>query len=109
MSQKILEIENLVAGYETKMGLLRAVDNVSFSLNQGEFLGIAGESGCGKSTLAYAIMNLLEDNGKVFSGSIDFNGKNLVGLKKTELNKFRWNQMSMVFQSAMNALNPVIR
>ncbi len=109
MAENILEIKHLVAGYETRLGSLLAVDDLSFSLAKGEFIGIAGESGCGKSTLAYAIMSLLEDNGMIFSGEINFKGKNLVGLKKADLKKMRWDQMSMVFQSAMNALNPVLK
>ena len=103
-----LQIKNLEAGYVTKQGTFKAVDQVSFDLKKGEFLGIAGESGCGKSTLAYAIMNLLEDNGQVFSGEMLFEGQNLAALTTEELKKTRWVHISMVFQSAMNALNPVI-
>ena len=109
MSDTILEIDQLTAGYETKMGDVLAVNDVSFDLNKGELIGVAGESGCGKSTLAYSIMNLLEDNGRIFSGEIRFNGDNMVDLSNKEIKSFRWKNMSMVFQSAMNALNPVMK
>ena len=109
MSGTILEVNNLTAGYETRKGNVLAVNNVSFKLEKGEFLGIAGESGCGKSTLAYTIMNLLEDNGKIFSGDIKFNGKNMIDFSRQQLKSYRWKDMSMVFQSAMNGLNPVMK
>jgi peptide/nickel transport system ATP-binding protein len=109
MSDKLLEIKNLEAGYQTKMGRVLAVNDVSFELKKGELIGIAGESGCGKSTLAYSIMNLLEDNGAIFSGEINFSGDNLVDFSAKEIKQFRWQKMSMVFQSAMNALNPVMK
>lgn len=109
MSANILEIKNLSAGYETKQGKVLAVNDINLNLEKGEFLGIAGESGCGKSTLAYSIMNLLEDNGKIFAGQINFLGNNLLDLTVREINKLRWTKMSMVFQSAMNGLNPVLK
>jgi peptide/nickel transport system ATP-binding protein len=105
----ILDIENLKAGYETKSGDIIAVDDVSLSLKQGEFLGIAGESGCGKSTLAYAVMRLLEDNGKIFDGKISYKGQIISEMSDNAVQGIRWNHISMVFQSAMNSLNPVIR
>ena len=104
----LLKIEHLNAGYATKAGFVRAVDDVSFSLAKGEFLGIAGESGCGKSTLAYTIMRLLRDNAKIESGNILFDGVDLAGLDDAAMNAYRWTRMAMVFQSAMNALNPVL-
>lgn len=109
MDSLALQVKNLEAGFVTKQGTFKAVDKVSFDLKQGEFLGIAGESGCGKSTLAYTIMNLLEDNGQIFGGEILFNGKNLATLSREEVHKIRWVNISMVFQSAMNALNPVLK
>jgi len=109
VSDVVLKIENLKAGYAIKSGDVIAVDGVSLSLKKGEFLGIAGESGCGKSTLAYAIMQLLEDSGKIFDGNILFQGRNLTNLSEKEITKIRWNHISMVFQSAMNSLNPVIK
>ena len=104
----LLKIERLKAGYATKAGFVRAVDDVSFSLRRGEFLGIAGESGCGKSTLAYAIMRLLRDSARIESGRILLDGTDLAGLDDAGMNRCRWTKLSMVFQSAMNALNPVL-
>ena len=97
-----------MAGYRIKSGFVHAVDDVSFDLERGGFLGIAGESGCGKSTLAFAIMRLLKDNATIENGSLFFNGTDLVGLREEEMKKIRWVDISMAFQSAMNALNPVL-
>ncbi len=104
----LLEVKNLHAGYATKAGFVGAVNDVSFTLSRGEFLGIAGESGCGKSTLAYAIMRLLRDNAQIRSGQILLEGTDLAQLDDEKLKSFRWTRMAMVFQSAMNALNPVL-
>ncbi|SLM14426.1 Oligopeptide transport ATP-binding protein OppD [uncultured spirochete] len=104
----ILELRNLKAGYATNAGFVRAVDDVSLTLHRGEFLGIAGESGCGKSTLAYSIMRLLRDNARIESGSIIFDGTDITSLDEKAMNEYRWTRMAMVFQSAMNALNPVL-
>jgi peptide/nickel transport system ATP-binding protein len=103
-----LELRSLRAGYGTKKGFVRAVDDVSLSVHRGEFLGIAGESGCGKSTLAYAIMRLLRDNARIESGEILFQGRDIARLGDESMKAYRWTRMSMVFQSAMNALNPVL-
>ncbi|MCX7028281.1 MAG: ABC transporter ATP-binding protein [Spirochaetes bacterium] len=108
MADNLLEVEDLAAGYETKAGFVRAVDGVSLSLAKGEFLGIAGESGCGKSTLAYAVMRLLRDGAGIRSGRILFEGRDLTALGEAAFNEYRWTRMAMVFQSAMNALNPVL-
>ncbi|WP_292596862.1 ABC transporter ATP-binding protein [Mesotoga sp. UBA6090] len=105
---QLLQCKNLVAGYRIKSGFVHAVDDVSFDLDRGGFLGIAGESGCGKSTLAYAIMRLLKDNATIEGGSLLFKGIDLVGLSEEQMKKIRWVDISMAFQSAMNALNPVL-
>ncbi|HPJ32806.1 ABC transporter ATP-binding protein [Mesotoga prima] len=107
-SEQLLQCRNLVAGYRIKSGFVHAVDDVSFDLERGGFLGIAGESGCGKSTLAFAIMRLLKDNATIENGSLLFKGTDLVGLREEEMKKIRWVDISMAFQSAMNALNPVL-
>ncbi|MFH2115074.1 MAG: ABC transporter ATP-binding protein [Spirochaetota bacterium] len=107
-AEKVLEVRNLVAGYQTSKGFVRAVDGLSFSLESGEFLGIAGESGCGKSTLAYAVMRLLRDNARIHSGEILFHGKDLAAMNTEALREYRWTKMAMVFQSAMSSLNPVL-
>ena len=109
MRAKILQIRNLEAGFNTKQGTFKAVDNVTLDLLKGEFLGIAGESGCGKSTLAYAILGLLEDNGEIFSGEVIYKNMKLTSLSPKKLQPIRWKDISMVFQSAMNALNPVLK
>ena len=107
-TETTLEVRDLVAGYGTAKGFVTAVDGVSFSLGSGEFLGIAGESGCGKSTLAYAIMRLLRDKARIRSGEILFRGTDLATLDAAAMNGYRWTRIAMVFQSAMNALNPVL-
>ncbi|MBU0928065.1 MAG: ABC transporter ATP-binding protein [Spirochaetes bacterium] len=104
----MLEVRNLKAGYGTRKGFVRAVDDVSFSLGRGEFLGIAGESGCGKSTLAYAIMRLLRDNARIESGSVLFKDRDFATMPAADVEAHRWTDMAMVFQSAMSALNPVL-
>ncbi|MFJ8966188.1 ABC transporter ATP-binding protein [Lentzea sp. NPDC102401] len=100
----VLEIRDLSVDY----GNLRAVHNVSLTLNAGEVLGLAGESGSGKSTLAYAATRLLQPPGHVPSGEVLFKGKDLLSLSDKELQVLRWSEISIVFQGAMNALNPVI-
>jgi peptide/nickel transport system ATP-binding protein len=99
----MLEVTNLSVDYDR----VRAVDDVSFTMGSGEFLGVVGESGCGKSTLLFAIARLLGDSARIAHGDITFNGANLVTISDKELNAIRWRDMSLVMQSAMNALNPV--
>ncbi len=88
---------------------MRAVENVSFSVNEGEALGIAGESGCGKSTVALSLLKILPSGGRIRSGKIIFDNLDLVPLSENEMRKIRWSGMSIVFQGAMNALNPVYK
>ena len=103
----ILEVSGLSVEYATEHGAVRAVDTVSFDLAPGEFAGIVGESGCGKSTLLFAIAQLLAPPAEVSAGSVTFKGQSLVGLTDTQLAAVRWRDLSVVMQSAMNALNPV--
>jgi len=105
----LVSIENLVVEYLTPSRTVRAVDGVSFEIGRGEIFGLAGESGCGKSTIANALMQLLRPPAQVAGGRIMFGSQDLVGLDEEELRRFRWRNASMVFQSAMNALNPVMR
>jgi oligopeptide/dipeptide ABC transporter ATP-binding protein len=103
----VLEVSGLSVDYVLDRGDVRAVDDVSFSVNRGEFLGIVGESGCGKSTLLFAVAQLLAPPAAVVSGSVTFEGTDLVSLTDRQLSAIRWRDMSVVMQSAMNALNPV--
>ncbi len=105
----LLEIKELEAGYESKKGWISAVDGVSLNVYTDDFVGLAGESGCGKSTLALSIIGLLKKPGKVKKGSIFFRGRDLTKLKPEEMRRIRWDEISMVFQSAMNSLNPVMK
>jgi len=98
-----------VRGLEVEYGRVRAVDGVDLTIGTGEILGLAGESGCGKSTVANAIMQILRPPARIVGGSIRFQGDELTGKSTEELRRYRWRNVSMVFQSAMNALNPVMR
>jgi peptide/nickel transport system ATP-binding protein len=104
---RVLEVSGLSVAYRTRRGDVRAVDDVSFELAGGEFLAIVGESGCGKSTLLFAIAQLLAPPAEITGGSVAFKGTELTGRKERELAGIRWKEMSVVMQSAMNALNPV--
>jgi peptide/nickel transport system ATP-binding protein len=104
----ILEVRDLSVDYVMERGTVRAVKDVSFDLARGEFMGIVGESGCGKSTLLFGIAQLLAPPAGIAGGSVTFRGENLVGLTDKELSSVRWKNLSVVMQSAMNALNPVL-
>jgi peptide/nickel transport system ATP-binding protein len=101
----LVELKDLCVDY----GDVRAVDGVNLSIARGEILGLAGESGCGKSTVANAVMQILRPPAHIAAGSILFDGEDAARKSREELRKFRWRNVSMVFQSAMNALNPVMR
>jgi peptide/nickel transport system ATP-binding protein len=102
----LLKAEHLSVEYAGRRPV-RAVRDVSFELRRGEVLGIAGESGSGKSTLAFALARLLRPPARLTGGTLEFDGTDLLGLSGEELRRFRWTRISMVFQSAMNSLNPV--
>ncbi|WP_051326861.1 ABC transporter ATP-binding protein [Aliagarivorans taiwanensis] len=104
---KLVEVKNLCVDYITFNGRVRAVSDVSFHINQGEILGLAGESGCGKSTIAYSLMRLHRPPALISEGSIEFEGRDVLAMDDDQLREFRWKETSMVFQSAMNCLNPV--
>jgi oligopeptide/dipeptide ABC transporter ATP-binding protein len=106
----VLKVEDLTVAYATDRGPVIAVDHVDFELARGEFLAIVGESGCGKSTLLYAIARLLgaPQPGEIVGGRVLFQGRDLVLLEERELRRLRWRDLSVVMQSAMNALNPVL-
>ena len=108
MSEKLLEVNNLETHFFTENGEIPAVDNVSFTVDKGETLGIVGESGSGKSVTSLSIMRLLQEPaGRIVGGEIIFNGENLVTKKDKEMCKIRGNRISMIFQEPMTALNPV--
>lgn len=109
MSDKLLEVKDLKTYFTTMKGDVRAVDGVSFFVNKGESLGLVGESGCGKTTTALSVTKLLPEEGYVNSGKILFDGRNITDLDEKGLSNFRWKEVSMIFQGAMNALNPVQR
>ena len=102
-----ISIENLTTRYNTSEGLVHALEDVTFAIDKGESIGIAGESACGKSTLGLSIIQMIS-NGKIYSGKIQFDGKSLLDVPDDEFNKtIRWKEISMVFQGAMNSLDPV--
>ena len=107
MSRDVLVVKDLNMHYETLAGNVSAVKNVSFSVKEGESFGLVGESGCGKTSVAMSLLQLQADNAKISSGSISLDGIEMVGMSESELRKVRWNGISIVFQGAMNAWNPV--
>src|SRR2546421_7881977 len=102
----VLMVNDLAIAYKVRGGEVEAVQNVSFEIHRGESLGIVGESGCGKSTVAWSIVNFLGNNGYVKRGSIKFMGQELVGKSGEELRQLRGDQIAMVYQDPMQALNP---
>ncbi|GAB6101126.1 ABC transporter ATP-binding protein [Thermococcus atlanticus] len=108
MAKSVLEVNNLKMYYFTNKGVVKAVDDLSFTLKKGEVMGLAGESGCGKSSLGFTLMGMPTPPGKIVSGSVKIDGREIVGLPEDVLRKeVRWQKISMIFQGAMNALNPV--
>jgi oligopeptide/dipeptide ABC transporter ATP-binding protein len=105
----LLVVDDLRTHFALESGTVKAVDGVSFTLNYGEALGIAGESGCGKTTTALSLVRILPSNASVVGGSIRLMGIDLVPKSDAALRRYRWREISMVFQGAMNALNPVRR
>jgi peptide/nickel transport system ATP-binding protein len=108
--ERLLEVRDLQVAYASDRGDVVPVDHVDLELDHGEFLAIVGESGCGKSTLLYSIARLLGPPlaGEILGGSIVFRGRDMVTLSDRELRHIRWRELSVVMQSAMNALNPVL-
>ena len=109
MTTTLLEVDNLSVGYHAANGLQLAVDEVSFRVDRGGSLGLVGESGCGKTTIGMALMGLLASNASIVSGQILFEGEDLIAASDQRLRQIRWRRISMIFQAAMNALNPVHR
>lgn len=107
-TQPLLQVRDLSVDYVTDNGNARAVNQVTLDIKPGETVGLAGESGCGKSTLAFAIANLHAAPALISEGEILFEDRDILKMSESELRDFRWAEASMVFQSAMNALNPVV-
>ncbi len=107
MQDKLLEVSNLVTRFHTDDGVVTAVNNLNFQVNTGESVCIVGESGCGKSVTSMSIMRLLKEPQAQISGSIRFEGKELLELPMDEMRKIRGNEIAMIFQEPMTALNPV--
>jgi peptide/nickel transport system ATP-binding protein len=105
----LLDIRDLRVAYLTTRGPVRAVDGVSFAIQPGQVVGLAGESGSGKSTIAHAILRILHPPALITGGQALFEGRDIMEMQDAELEQFRWSKISIVFQSAMNALNPVMK
>ena len=110
----LLRVDGLKTYFPVRGGVLltakaqcKAVDDISLEIGAGETLGLVGESGCGKTSIAVCLLRLLPDNAQIKGGHIHFDGVDLVALPEDQMRTYRWNRISMVFQAAMNALNPV--
>ena len=108
MSEPVLEIDGLITEFATRDGVLRAVNGVSLQVRAGEILGIVGESGSGKSVLGYSIIGLVDPPGRIASGSVRFEGRELIGLPEEEMRGLRGRRVAMIFQDPMMTLNPVL-
>ncbi len=107
-AQTVLQIDNLQTHFFTPVGTVRAVDGVSYTLKAGETLGVVGESGCGKSVSALSILRLVANPpGRIVGGAVRFEGKNLLDLSESEMERIRGNEISMIFQEPMTSLNPL--
>ncbi len=107
MTDNLLEVKDLETYFKTDMGKVRAIRNVSFSVNRGETLGMVGESGSGKSVTSESILRLLDKNTTFYEGKVNFKGKNLLELPENKMKQIRGKEISMVFQDPMSSLNPV--
>ena len=105
----LLQLQGLTTHYSTVRGWVKAAEDVTFEVEKGQALGLVGESGCGKTTVALSILRILPAGAKIRRGKIMFDGTDLVPLTSTEMRKVRWKGISIVFQGAMNALNPVFK
>lgn len=109
MSSALLEVKDLQTWFMTEAGIARAVDSVSFEVSERQVIGIVGESGCGKSITALSIMRLIPPPGVIAGGELRFDGKDLLAVPESEMEKIRGNAISMIFQEPMTSLNPVFR
>jgi len=106
-TENVLEVKDLTMHYMTRKGPVYAVDDVNFHVGRGEAIGLVGESGCGKTSIAISLLKLLPDNAQIHKGKILLNDVDVVPLSDKAMNKHRWKDISMVFQAAMNSMNPV--
>lgn len=104
----VLEVKDLTMHYATSKGPVHAVDDVTFDLARGESLGLVGESGCGKTSIAISLMKLLPDNAQILRGEVWLNSVNLTPLTEAEIRQYRWRNIAIIFQAAMNSLNPIL-
>lgn len=107
MSDTLLEVNDLKTYFDTDMGVVKAVNGISFSVERGQTVGIVGESGCGKSMTSMSIMKLLPKNGRVAGGKITFNGNDITSYSRSQMSKINGKEMSIIFQEPMTSLNPV--
>lgn len=103
----LLEVKNLQTWFFLRRGIVKAVNDVSFTLDRGERLGLVGESGCGKTITSLSILRLVPSPGKIVAGSVFFNGTNLVSLTEKEMRRYRGKYLSQILQDPLTALNPV--
>ncbi len=108
-AKPVLKVDDLRIHYETPKGAVIAVAGISFTLYEGETLGLVGESGCGKSTTAYGILQLIQPPGHIVGGEIGLEGKNLIGLSERDFRRLRWTKLALIPQGAMNSLNPTMK
>ncbi len=108
-NRTVLDVKDLRVYYETPRGDVKAVDGISFTLREGEILGLVGESGCGKSTAAMGVLQLISPPGRIVSGEINLDGTDLLGLTTEQLRQMRWSRLALIPQGAMNSLNPTMK
>ncbi len=107
--EKVLEVKDLKTQFRTEVGVVRAVDGISYDIEEGEIVGIVGESGCGKTVSALSLMRLIADPpGRIVGGEVLFDGKDLLKLRESQMRDIRGNSISMIFQEPMTSLNPVL-
>lgn len=106
--ERLLEVKNLKTSFFTDAGEVKAVNDVSFTLDEGKVLGIVGESGSGKSVTAYSVMQILAPTGKIVGGSVKYRGEELVGISEKRMKEIRGNKISIIFQDPMTSMNPTL-